>query len=236
MHKPSWFAGRAGWTILAVALALPGSGCSKSAPAAPAAPPAPTLTGISPDSGVRGATVAVTLTGTNFILGGGATQILSSGGLFVTGSTVRSTTSITANFLITDVLPLGTAEVAVMTAGGTSAHVPFTVLQPPPTLATVSPNFGGQGATVAVTLTGANFLTGATSVGIDGTGVAAGNVVVSGSSSLTANFSIDSGATLGTHAVTVTTVGGTSGSVPFTVNTPPRVTRAMPESRRRAGR
>ncbi|MFI5232039.1 MAG: hypothetical protein ACHQSE_05940 [Gemmatimonadales bacterium] len=236
VHKSSWFAGSAGCTILAAVLALPASGCSKSSPSAPAAPPAPTLTGISPGSGVRGTTVPVTLTGTNFLLEPGATHVLLSGGMYLTGDSVLSTTSITASFLVTDLVPLGAAQVAVMTAGGTSAHVSFTVLRQPPTLATVTPNFGGQGATMAVTLTGTNFLSGATSVDVDGGGVTADNVVVVSSGSLTAHFAIDSGATLGLHGVTVTTAGGTSASVPFTVNTPPRVTGAIPSSRRRAGR
>ena len=72
----------------------------------------------------------------------------------------------------------------------------FTVSAPPPgapTLTSVSPNQGIQGATVAVTLTGTNFVVGATTVTVAGGGVTVNNVVVGSSTSLTANFVLDRG-------------------------------------------
>ena len=51
----------------------------------------------------------------------------------------------------------------------------------PPTLTSVSPNQGIQGTTVAVTLTGTNFVVGATTVNVSGTGVTVNNVVVGSS-------------------------------------------------------
>jgi hypothetical protein len=90
----------------------------------------------------------------------------------------------------------------------------------------VTPNFGGQGTTVAVTLSGGNFLAGATTVNVAGTGVTTNSVVVTGAGSLTANLVIAADATLGIHGLTVTTASGTSSSVQFTVNTPPPVTGA----------
>ena len=62
-----------------------------------------------------------------------------------------------------------------------------------PTLTSVSPNQGTQGTTVAVTLTGTNFVVGATTVTVGGGGVTVTNVVVSSATSLTANFVIDRG-------------------------------------------
>ena len=215
--------------MLAAALVLAAAGCSKRATSAPAAPSPPTLTRISPDSGVHNATVAVTLTGTNFSLSD--TQIESTAGLFVTDHVVQSTTTITAHILVSPAAALGDGKVAVMTAAGTSGFQTFTVFQPPPTLTLVTPNFGGQGSTVAVQLYGTNF-GGGTTVDVGGGGVSVGSILASGDTLLSTSFSIDSGAALGAHGVTVSTIGGTSASVPFTVNTPPKGTRATPGSRR----
>ena len=90
-----------------------------------------------------------------------------------------------------------------------------------PTLTSVSPNQGIQGTTVAVTLTGTNFVVGATTVTVSGAGVTVNNVVVGSSTSLTANFVLDPAAAAGARTVTVTTAGGTSGAQTFTIN-PPR--------------
>ena len=55
---------------------------------------------------------------------------------------------------------------------------------------------GTPGATVAVTLTGTNFVVGATTVNVGGGGVTVNNVVVGSSTSLTANFVLDLAAAL----------------------------------------
>ena len=79
---------------------------------------------------------------------------------------------------------------------------------------------GIRGTTVAVTLTGTDFVVGATTVAVSGYLVTVNTVVVSSSTSLTANFVIDPAAATGGRAVTVTTAGGTSGPQTFTVNAP----------------
>jgi hypothetical protein len=96
--------------------------------------------------------------------------------------------------------------------------VAFTVLVPAPTLASITPVsatriFGTR--TVAVALTGAN-LTGGT-LNVSG-GIAFNTVVVVNSGQITANFVIAPTTTLGAHTVSVTTPGGTSNTVTFTVN------------------
>ena len=58
-----------------------------------------------------------------------------------------------------------------------------------------------------VTLTGTNFVVGATTVAVVGGGVTVTNTVVSSSTSLTANFVLDPSAALGARTVTVTTAG-----------------------------
>lgn len=52
----------------------------------------------------------------------------------------------------------------------------FTVNPPVPTLTSLTPNTGVQGATRNATLVGSGFVAGATSVAIDGTDVAVANV------------------------------------------------------------
>jgi hypothetical protein len=79
-----------------------------------------------------------------------------------------------------------------------------------PTLTSVTPNQGLQGATVAVTLTGSNFIVGGTTVNVSGSGVTVNSVIVAGTTALSANFVIAPGAAEGARTVTVTTAAGTS--------------------------
>jgi hypothetical protein len=91
-----------------------------------------------------------------------------------------------------------------------------TITPPPPTLASVSPSSGVQNSSVAVTLTGTNFVSPAT-VSTTNSGIAVSGVTVVSSTRITATFSIGASAALGAANVTVTSSGGTSGAVAFTV-------------------
>lgn len=78
-----------------------------------------------------------------------------------------------------------------------------------------------------MTLTGTNFTTeyytsgvAGLAVAVSGTGVTVTNVVAVSDSSLTCNFVIARGATIGTRTVTVSHTGGTSGTQTFTVGAP----------------
>ena len=71
---------------------------------------------------------------------------------------------------------------------------------------------------MAVTLTGTDFVAGATTVAVSGGGVTVTNVVVGSTTSLTANFVLDPAAADGPRTVTVTTAAGTSGGQIFTVS------------------
>ena len=73
-----------------------------------------------------------------------------------------------------------------------------------------------SGMTVNVTLTGTNF-TGGSTVNVSGTLVGVSNVVVTSLTSITASFAVDPAAAQTTRNVTVTTAGGTTTSLPFTV-------------------
>ena len=186
-------------------------------------PGAPTLTSVSPNQGTRGTTVAVALTGTNFVAGA-TTVTVGGSGATVTNVAVSSGTSLTANFVLDAAATEGPRTVTVTTAIGTSGARIFTIsLAPPgaPTLTGVVPNQGIVGATVPVALTGTNFVVGATTVNVSGSGVTVNTVVVDSSTSLTANFVLDPAAATGPRTVTVTTAAGTSGAQTFTINLPP---------------
>jgi len=184
--------------------------------------PVPTLTSLTPTSGARGTTVAVTLTGTNLT---GATAVnFSSTGVSASNVVVVNATTVTATFNITAGAALGTRAVSITTPGGTSPNLngAFTVLAvAPPTVTSLTPTSGALGTAVAVTLTGTN-LTGATAVNFSGGGVSASNVVVVNATTVTATFNILAGAALGTRAISITTPGGTSPNLngAFTVVAP----------------
>ena len=180
---------------------------------------APTLTSISPNQGNPGTTVPVTLTGTNFIVGG-TTVTVNSGGVSATNVVVISTTSLTADIVIAAAPVIGAHTVSVTTSHGTSGTLTFTVNPPPPTLTSVAPNQGIRGATIAVTLTGTNFVGGATTVNVGGGDVTVNSVVVGSGTSLTANFVLTLASLGGARTVTVTTAGGTSGPQTFTITLP----------------
>jgi hypothetical protein len=180
-------------------------------------PPAPTLTSLSQTTGVQGTSVGVTLTGTNFVAP--ATVNFGGAGVTVTGTTVMNSTTITATFNIAANAALGAQIVSVTTAGGTSGNVAFTVNPPAPTLTSLSQTTGVQGTSVGVTLTGTNFVAPAT-VNFGGAGVTVAGTAVTNSTTVTATFNIAANAALGAQNVSVTTSGGTSGNVAFTVNPP----------------
>src|SRR6202045_256463 len=188
----------------------------------------PTLTSINPNNGVQGQGVAVTLTGTNFVAG--ATIGVSGAGITVSNTTVVSVTQITATLTIAGTAATGARNVTVTTSGGTSGAQPFTVNLAPPTLTSISPNSGVQGQGVAITLTGTNFVAGAT-VGVSGAGITVSNTTVASATQITATFTIAGNAATGAQNITVTTSGGTSGAQPFTVNlAPPTLTSISPTS------
>ena len=105
---------------------------------------------------------------------------------------------------------------AVETQGGGGGGRGTTT--PAPTLASISPTSGLRGNSVTVTLTGTD-LTGATAVNVSGSLVTVSGISVNGGGNrLTATFAISSTAVPGARTVSVTTPGGTSNTVTFTVN------------------
>ena len=113
---------------------------------------------------------------------------------------------------------LGDLDGAGSNAGLTfSAAQLGTATAAPPTLSSINPTSAEQGQALGVTLTGTQFAPDATSVAVSGTGITVSNVAVADATHVTATLTVAGGAPATVRAVTVTTPGGTSGSVPFTV-------------------
>ncbi len=143
--------------------------------------PPPAVTGVSPVSGSINGGTAVTIGGSAFT---GATTV-TFGGTAAAGFTVVSDTAITA---VTPAHAVGTVDVLVSTPAGTSAPDPaarftFVDLSSALALTAADPATGAAGGGTSVTLTGANFATGAT---VTFGGVAATSVTVTSTTAITA--------------------------------------------------
>jgi hypothetical protein len=132
--------------------------------------------------------------------------------------TINVVFSPTATGLVSATLTI-TGSVAVtgspVTLTGTGTVPP----PPAPHLTSISPNVGAHNSTVnPVTIVGTN-LTGASVTVLPGVGITVSNVVVNGAgTSLTATFTITNGALRIPNVVFVTTAGGVSNTLTFTVN------------------
>ena len=167
----------------------------------------PTVTGVSPSSGSTAGGTAVTISGTNFATGAGVTF----GATAATNVVVVSSTTITAT------TPAGSAGAVTVTvtnpgslSGSLASGYTYVVT---PTVTSVSPNNGPTSGGTAVTVTGTNFVSGAT---VLFGSTAATNVVVVSATQITATTPAGSA---GVVTVTVTS-NGQSGSLAngFTYN------------------
>jgi phospholipase C len=118
---------------------------------------APTLTAISPNTGLISGGTSVTLTGSNFQTG----ATVSFGPNAATGVTVVNSTTITA---VTPAGSTGAVNVTVTNPGGQNSILTngFTYSDPAPMASSISPSSGPSGGGTSVTITGTNFLNGAT--------------------------------------------------------------------------
>jgi large repetitive protein len=192
-------------------------------------PPVATLTTIAPNTGTRGNSVSVTLTGTNFTTNGTSVSV-SGAGVSVSGTSVVSATQITTTFTIAATAGLGGHTVTVTTPVGntgilpTAAHT-FTVSNPPsPTLTSITPNAGPRGFDTDVKLTGTNFTFTGGTVLVDGSAtnatVTPSALLVDSAVNAETTLAIAATATIGPHTIAVRTPGGTSNTVTFIVQGP----------------
>jgi hypothetical protein len=192
----------------------------------------PTLTSISPSTGSQGSSVPVTLTGSSFVPP--LTINTSGSGITSSNISVVSSTQATATLAIAPSTNVGPQNVSVTTTGGTSGIVTFNVTAGSgvPTLSSITPSTGSQGASVPVTLTGTGFANPLT-VNVSGSGITVSNVSVVSSTQATATLAIAASAGVGQYNVSVTTNAGTSGTKPFTVTAAsgaPTLTSIVPSS------
>ncbi len=184
----------------------------------------PTVSGVSPNNGPAAGGTSVTITGTNFASGATVTF----GTAPATNVIVTNSTTITAT---TPANAAGSVAVTV-TVNGQSGSLPngFTYVVPP-TVTGVSPNSGSTGGGTAVTITGANFASGAT---VTFGSAAATNVVVVSSTQITATTPAGSA---GPVTVTVTNPGTQSGALTngFTYVVVPTVSNVSPSNGPTAG-
>lgn len=162
----------------------------------------PTVTALSPTGGPTSGGTAVTITGTNFV--SGATVNFGSGYPATNVNVVNSTT-ITC---VTPAHPVGVAEVTVTTPAGTSstAGTANDFSYGLPTITALNPTGGPTTGGTFVTITGTNFVSGAT-VAFGGTNYPGMNVSVISSTTITCYAPSHP---VGTVDVTVTTPAGTS--------------------------
>ncbi|MGC2062403.1 MAG: hypothetical protein WA610_05445 [Thermodesulfovibrionales bacterium] len=125
-----------------------------------------------------------------------------------------------------------TGTISPSSRPGMSGIVLSPTTGPKPTISTVVPNVIGQGATRNITITGTNYVAGAT-VTVSGTLATASNVVVAGDGlSLTADVTATTGAATGARNITITNPdsGAGTGTGVLTVNARPTVTLASPNT------
>src|SRR5262249_44587941 len=174
----------------------------------------PQITSLSPSFGTAGTQITLTVDGSDFA----DTAVINFGGLSIPATFVNNS-ELLANVSLSTA---GTFPVSVTNFGGpTSNSVNFSVMSPLPTLSGIAPNSGFAGTSFSVSLTGTNFIPGATSIVVSGNGVTVTGVSVLTPTSMAATFTIDALATPGARSVSVTTGGGTSNEKGLTVKASP---------------
>lgn len=169
-------------------------------------PQTPSITSLSPSSGLVGD--SITINGSNF----GPTQSNST----VTFSDVTATVTSWTPTALTVTVPSGaiTGQVVVTVGGLSSSGVNFTVLKRP-TISSISPTYGGYGATVTITGTNYGATQGNSTVSFNGTNATS----ITSWSATQIVAVVPTGATTG--QITVTVTGEPSVSNPtFTVYNP----------------
>ncbi|MET3806569.1 hypothetical protein ABIB25_003585 [Nakamurella sp. UYEF19] len=175
----------------------------------------PTATSLDPTHGPAAGGTKVTITGTGFVQGGTAVSI---GAQTVVAANVMVSTDGTTASFTTPPNAAGAVNVTATTAGGTSTPG-LTYTYDPPSATSLSPTHGPAAGGTSVTVNGAGFVPGATTVLIGGNTVAAANVAVNPAGT-TATFTTPRHA-VGDVSVTVTTPGGTTlPALPYTYDLP----------------
>lgn len=171
-------------------------------------PGTPAITSLTPNSGVQGQMLDVSVLAqfTNFV--NGTTTAAFGAGITVNTVTVTSPTSATVNITISPTAFTGLRTIALST-GTESVSSSFLVNQGPALLSALNPISGGQGqANLNVAVTGQNthFVQDVTAASF-GSGVTVNGVTVTSATSATVNITIQEFAAPGLRTVTLSTDG-----------------------------
>jgi len=179
--------------------------------------PAPTIANaagaVFPSQGSTDGGTLVTVTGTNFVAGAGETMV--SFGCASDGSACSDAVSASyvsydgTSLTVTppDATTSGPVDVTVTSIGGSATRAGGYTYRDAPTVSDFSPAGSSTNGGATITVTGANFIAGETTVSFGGTSVAPSSVSVSGDgTSLT--VTAPAAAQSGRVALTVTTAGG----------------------------
>src|SRR5205085_813939 len=138
-------------------------------------------------------------------------------GISATNVVVVNDTQITATLVIASTATLGAQSITVTTSGGTSNAVTFTVNPPTPTLNSINPSIGVQGTSVGLALTRPSLLGSTLNLPAGVTLIGAPSITAT---QITASVAVAVNAPTGVQALSVTTTGGTSNALAFTVFPP----------------
>ncbi|MFH0992613.1 MAG: T9SS type A sorting domain-containing protein [bacterium] len=195
---------------------------------------APVLSQVTPSIVLPGTQAVVTLSGSNFIVGG--TTVDFGAGITVSNFTITSSTEATATLVIGASATPGSRTVTLTNPapGGGSYSMPNAIAigYLAPAITGIAPASGVRGTSVNVTITGQNFYTGQTTVSF-GTGITVGSFTIVSATQATAILTIASSITTGSRDVIVTTPAPGGGSSTFTngfsvVNPAPTATALTP--------
>lgn len=176
--------------------------------------PRPTLSTASVTTGQRGQNLSVSLTGINFIKG--VTSVSFGPDIVVNSLTINSATQATALISITPSVETGARDVMITNEapGGGSSILSgvFTVTNPAPSVKSIASSSASKGSVATVTISGANFFNGVTSVNF-GANVTVSLLTVKSANEMILSLSVSPAALPGVRTVTVTNAapgGGTT--------------------------
>jgi hypothetical protein len=172
----------------------------------------PVVQSISPSVLLRGTSQTVTLGGTNFL---SPLTINAGADISISNVVITSPATATAVLTVAPAAQLGNRGITISTPDGTSAATSLSVITPAPTLISINPAGGEQNSSILVSLSGTNLVLGLT---IDaGPDVAVTNIAISNFQPATATLSIAPNAVLGPRTLSVSTSGGVSNVLTFTI-------------------
>lgn len=189
--------------------------------------PPPQIASISPSSAAKGSSVNAVITGSNFCTG--ATSLNLGTGITIDSVIVLNNDRLRARLSVSyEGLSTGARDVSVSNdaPGGGLATLKgaFAVTNPTPALTSIVPADAGRGGLVSVSVFGAKFMNGVTTLSF-GPGIAVSTITVKSPTEMLVSLSISSVATPGPRVITVTNSspgGGTATLLTgFTVSSDP---------------